>query len=126
MMRIAKSNNPKVEMAQAISCAKESDYCWWGTAKNAVFAEEILIFQVGNSSCAYGVLHAVEIKDGNQISDSEFTAHRPPSWGKERIYGRYYKITGGFLKTISREAILRENGLPLRATDLRTNVKVTL
>ena len=126
MMRIAKANFPTTEIRQALECVKEKGYCWWGTAKNAVFADEILIFQVGNSNFAFGVLQAVEIREMAEIEQSDFEYYRPESWSGEKKYGRYYKIKGGYVERIPRSEIIRENGTPLRSTDLRTNVKVRL
>ena len=126
MMRIAKAYNPVIEIQQALDCVKEKGYCWWGSAKNAVFADEILIFQVGNSNLAFGVLQAVEIREMSEIEQSDFEHYRPESWSGEKKYGRYYKIKGGYVERIPRSEIIRENGTPLRPTDLRTNVKVCL
>lgn len=126
MMRIAKAYNPVIEIQQALDCVNEKGYCWWGSAKNAVFADEILIFQVGNSNFAFGVLEAVEIREKEEIDQNDFEYYRPKSWSNEQIYGRYYKIKGGYVERIPRSEIIRENGNPLRPTDLRTNVKVSL
>ena len=125
-MRIAKANVPTIEIRQALECVKEKGYCWWGSAKNAVFADEILIFQVGNSNFAFGVLQAVEIREMAEIEQSDFEFYRSESWSGEKKYGRYYKIKGGYVERIPRSEIIRENGTPLRPTDLRTNVKVRL
>ena len=125
-MRIAKANNPVIEIQECLDCVNEKGYCWWGTAKNAVYADEIVIFQVKNSWGAFGVLEAVEIREMADIEQSDFEHYRPDSWSEEKKYGRYYKIKGGYVERIPRSEIIRENGNPLRPTDLRTNVKVRL
>ena len=125
-MRIAKANNPVIEIQECLDCVNEKGYCWWGTAKNAVYADEIVIFQVKNSWGAFGVLEAVEIREMADIGQSDFEHYRPDSWSEEKKYGRYYKIKGGYVERIPRSEIIRENGNPLRPTDLRTNVKVRL
>ena len=126
MMRIAKAKNPVIEIQECLDCVKDKGYCWWGTAKNAVYADEIVIFQVENSWGAFGVLEAVEIREKEEIDQNDFEYYRPKSWSNEQIYGRYYKIKGGYVERIPRSEIIRENGNPLRPTDLRTNVKVSL
>ena len=124
--RIAKADNPSVEIEAAIKCAEKNGYCWWGSAKNAVYADNIIIFQTKNSSGAFGVLYVSDIFEEENISDDDFKLHRPPEWRNSRRFGRYYKITGGIAKFIPREEILRENGSELRTTDLRTGVKVRI
>ena len=126
MMRIAKADNPVVEIQECLDCVSEKGYCWWGTAKNAVYADEIVIFQVKNSWGAFGVLEAVEIREIADIEQSDFEHYRPDSWSGEKKYGRYYKIKGGYVERIPRSEIIRQNGTPLRPTDLFTNVKVRL
>ena len=126
MMRIAKANNPVIEIQECLDCVNEKGYCWWGTAKNAVYADEIVIFQVKNSWGAFGILEAVEIREMADIEQSDFEHYRPDSWSEEKKYDRYYKIKGGYVERIPRSEIIRENGNPLRPTDLRTNVKVRL
>ena len=123
-MRIAKSDNPDNQIEEAIASAEKKGYVWWRTAANAVFSSELLIFGVGDSSGAWGILFSDEVRDAKDIPKEDFEEHRPDGWTIEKMPSRYAKITGGQFQFIPRKSIFRANGDPLEPNALRTNVMV--
>ena len=125
-MRIAKADDPTTQIEEAIAAAREKGHVWWRTAANAVYSEELLIFGVGDSSGAWGVLFSEEVRDADDIPQSEFEEHRPDGWTTDKMPSRYARITGGTVRFIPRNRIMRANGEPLEPNALRTNVMVDL
>tara|TARA_Y100000758_G_scaffold75918_1_gene50902 strand:+ start:137 stop:520 length:384 start_codon:yes stop_codon:yes gene_type:complete len=124
MMRIVKAKNPPIEIAAAVEHAKKSGYTWWGTAENGVYADDLIVFKVGDSSGGFGVLYSVDIVEADDIDEQDFLEHRPDSWPVVKQYKRYHKVVGGRVEFIPRSEMRMRDGEPLHVRALRTNVIV--
>ena len=121
-MRIVKSNNPTNEIAVFLTHIKEHGYAWWRTAQNGVYADDLVVFKIGDSSGAHGVLYSVEICHSSEIDDDDFIGGRPESLTKEKMDKMYHKVVGGRVEFTPRSMIIMANGRPLHTRALRTNV----
>ena len=124
--RIVKAENPVIEIADAVSHARKSGYTWWGTAKNGVYADDLIVFKIGDSSGGHGVLYSVDLLEAAEIDEQDFLTHRPENWTTEKHFKRYHKVVGGRVEFIPRSEMKMRDGEPLHVRALRTNVIVDL